>query len=64
VTWSFPIRVEPDDPREYLSTVVLGTHLDRLHPDRREPFVDAVLAELDEPVVEYIRLNILGRRPS
>jgi trans-aconitate 2-methyltransferase len=63
-TWSFPVRVEPEDPREYLATVVLGTHLDRLDPDRREPFVDAVLAELDEPVVEYIRLNILARRPS
>jgi trans-aconitate 2-methyltransferase len=63
-TWSFPVRVEPDEPREYFATVVLGTHLDRLEPDRREPFVDAVLAELDEPVVEYIRLNILARRPS
>ena len=28
----------------------------------REPFIDAVLAELDEPVVEYVRLNILARR--
>jgi trans-aconitate 2-methyltransferase len=63
-TWSFPVRVEPEDPREYLATVVLGTHLDRLDADRREPFVDAVLAELDEPVVEYIRLNILARSPS
>jgi trans-aconitate 2-methyltransferase len=63
-TWSLPVRVEPEDPREYLATVVLGTHLDRLAPERREAFVDAVLAELDEPVVEYIRLNILARRPS
>jgi trans-aconitate 2-methyltransferase len=63
-TWSFPVRVEPDDPREYLSTIVLGSHLERLQPDRHEPFADAVLAELDEPVVEYVRLNILARRPS
>jgi hypothetical protein len=56
--------VEPDDPREYLGTVVLGSHIDRLADDLREPFVDAVLAELDEPVVEYVRLNILARRPS
>jgi trans-aconitate 2-methyltransferase len=63
-TWSFPVRVEPEDPREYLATVVLGSHLERLADDRREPFVDAVLAELDEPVVEYVRLNILARRPS
>jgi trans-aconitate 2-methyltransferase len=63
-TWSHDVRVEPDDPREYLGTVALGSHLDRLEPELREPFVDAVIAELDEPVVEYTRLNILARRAS
>jgi trans-aconitate 2-methyltransferase len=63
-TWSTSVRVEPDDPREYFGTVALGSHLERLPADRREPFVDAVLAELDEPVVEYVRLNILARRAS
>ena len=29
-----------------------------------EPFVDAVLAELEEPVVDYVRLNMLARRAS
>jgi trans-aconitate 2-methyltransferase len=63
-TWSFPVRVEPDDLREYLATIVLGSHLERLDEERRDPFVDAVLAELDEPVVDYMRLNILARTPS
>jgi len=63
-TWSHDVRVEPDDPREYLGTVALGSHLERLEPALREPFVDAVIAELDEPVVDYVRLNILARRPS
>jgi trans-aconitate 2-methyltransferase len=63
-TWSFPVRVEPDEPREYLGTVALGSHLERLDPGRRDAFIDAVIAELDEPVVEYVRLNILARRPS
>ena len=63
-TWSHDVRVEPDDPREYLGTVALGSHLERLEPDLREPFVDAVVAELDEPVVDYRRLNILARAPS
>jgi trans-aconitate 2-methyltransferase len=63
-TWSFPVRVEPDDPHEYLGTVALGSHIERLEADLRDPFVDAVLAELPEPVVEYVRLNILARRPS
>jgi trans-aconitate 2-methyltransferase len=61
-TWSHHVRVEPDDPREYLGTVALGSHTDRLAPELREPFLDAVLAELDEPVVDYVRLNILARR--
>jgi len=63
-TWSHDVRIEPDDPREYLGTVALGSHLERLEPELREPFVDAVIAELDEPVVDYVRLNILARRPS
>ena len=63
-TWSFPVLVTPEDPREYFGTVMLGSHLERLDPGDRDAFVEAVLAELDEPVVEYVRLNILARRPS
>jgi len=62
-TWAHDVRVVPDEPREYLGTVALGSHTDRLAPELREPFIDAVLAELDEPVVDYVRLNILARRP-
>ena len=42
----------------------LGEHLERLEPGLRGAFVAAVIAELDEPVVEYVRLNILARSPS
>jgi trans-aconitate 2-methyltransferase len=63
-TWSHQVRVEPDDPREYLGTVALGSHIERLQPELREPFIDAVIEELPEPVVEYTRLNILARRRS
>jgi trans-aconitate 2-methyltransferase len=63
-TWSFPVRVEPEDPHEYFATVILGSHLERLDPGLRDAFVDAVITELEEPVVEYVRLNILARRPS
>jgi hypothetical protein len=58
------VRVAPDDPREYLGTVALGSHLERLEPALRGPFVDAVIAELDEPVADYVRLNILARKPA
>ena len=66
-TWSHDVRVEPDDPREYLGTVALGSHLERLErlsPELRDAFVEAVIAELDEPVVDYVRLNMLARRAS
>jgi trans-aconitate 2-methyltransferase len=62
-TWAFPVRVEPEDPHEYLGTVALGSHLERLAPALRGPFVDAVIAELEEPVAHYVRLNILARSP-
>jgi trans-aconitate 2-methyltransferase len=63
-TWPQHVPVTPEDPREYVATVMLGSHLERLDPGDRDAFVDAVLGELDEPVVEYVRLNILARRPS
>jgi trans-aconitate 2-methyltransferase len=54
-----PAPREPEQPREFLSTIVLGPHVQRLPPALREPFMDEVMAELGEPVVvDYIRLNI------
>jgi len=58
-----PTRFEPGEPFEaYLRTVVLGAHLERLPPDEREPFVRDVVARIQEPVIDYVRLNILARR--
>jgi trans-aconitate 2-methyltransferase len=58
-----PTRFAPGEPFEaYLRTVVLGAHLERLPPDEREPFVRDVVARLPEPVIDYVRLNILARR--
>jgi trans-aconitate 2-methyltransferase len=57
-------RFEPGEPfREYLRTVVLGAHLERLATDdEREAFVDAVAAALPAPEIGYVRLNILATR--
>jgi trans-aconitate 2-methyltransferase len=61
-TWSQQWPVAPEDPHEFLSTVVLGAHLDRLPEPDRDAYVDAVIAELDQPVVvDYVRLNMLAR---
>lgn len=58
-TWLEPRPVTPDDPREWLRTIILGSHLERLPAGAREPYVDAVLARLPPPVeIDYVRLNV------
>jgi trans-aconitate 2-methyltransferase len=62
-TWLQPWPVEPEDPRAFFATAILGAHLDRLPDADREPFIDAVMAEVGEPAVAgYVRLNLLARR--
>ena len=39
--------------------MILGSHLERLPEDDREPFVDAVLEHGSH--ANYVRLNILAR---
>jgi trans-aconitate 2-methyltransferase len=57
--WLTPAPKEPEHPREFLSTIVLGPHSQQLPEALREPFMDDVMAELGEPViVDYVRLNI------
>jgi trans-aconitate 2-methyltransferase len=57
--WLAERPVTPDDPREFLRTIVLGAHLDRLPADLHDPFLDEVLARLGErPTIDYVRLNI------
>jgi trans-aconitate 2-methyltransferase len=57
--WLTPAPREPEHPREFLSTIVLGPHVQQLPEDLRERFMDDVLDLLGEPVVvDYVRLNI------
>jgi trans-aconitate 2-methyltransferase len=51
----------PADIRSFMATVSLGTHLDRLPAELRDPFIDAVVEELGpNPVQDYVRLNIVA----
>ena len=57
--WLAEAPREPEHPREFLQTIVLGPHVQQLPEELRETFMDDVLAELGEPVVvDYVRLNI------
>ena len=49
---------DPDVLEEYLATVVLGSHLDRLPEDEHESFVREVRQALPAPEVDYVRLEI------
>ena len=58
-TWRTEWPVDVEEPRAYFATVMLGSHLERLPQERRDEYVDAVLAELPHPIrVGYVRLNI------
>jgi trans-aconitate 2-methyltransferase len=57
--WLQDAPQRPEHAREFLSTIVLGPHVQQLPEQLREPFMDEVMAELGEPVVvDYVRLNI------
>jgi trans-aconitate 2-methyltransferase len=52
----------PQPLREFLQTVSLGSHLQRLPRELHDPFLDAVVAELGpDPVHDYVRLNLVAR---
>jgi trans-aconitate 2-methyltransferase len=57
--WLQPNPIVPDDPLDYLTTIVLKEHLNRIGPERRAAFATRVLTLLPNPVtVDYVRLNI------
>jgi trans-aconitate 2-methyltransferase len=64
-TWlsDAPTRFEPGTPFEaFLETVCLRAHVATLAPEARDPFVKAVADRMPEPVLDYVRLNIVARR--
>lgn len=63
--WTNPEPTSFDDRAEladFLSTVILREHLAGLAPGERRPFVEQVVDTMPDPVVDYVRLNIVARR--
>jgi trans-aconitate 2-methyltransferase len=57
--WLEPKPFQPPDPVAFTSTVTLGPLLAQLPEEKHLPFVEAVLAEAEQPLVlDYVRLNI------
>jgi trans-aconitate 2-methyltransferase len=60
--WLSRVDVDPGDRAGYLRSICLGSFLARLPEDLREPFLDAALERLSDPLtLHYVRLNILAR---
>ena len=60
-----PRPVVPEYTEEYLRTVCLGHHVERLPEELRAPYVHAVAAQCGDRVeLDYVRLNIDARRPA
>jgi len=63
VCWLEERPVTPEDPVDYLETIILRDHLGQLPAELERPFVDDVVGLMPLPVViDYIRLNIDARR--
>jgi trans-aconitate 2-methyltransferase len=62
-TWLAERPTTLTDGREFVSAVCLVRHLDRIPGQRRDAFVDELLARYGEPVVlDYVRLNMTATR--
>jgi trans-aconitate 2-methyltransferase len=59
--WLEAWPMTPREPRDYIRTVCLGHHLQRLPDELRSQYVDSV-AERMPPQIDYVRLNISARR--
>ena len=62
-TWLQDRPTPIDGGRQFVETVILARHFDPLPGELREPFLDAVMAQLSEPLVlDYVRLNMTAVR--
>ncbi len=63
--WLQEWPVEPDEPEEFIRTVCLGHHLERLPEGLRPLYVERVWERVPKPLtLDYVRLNIDARRPE
>jgi trans-aconitate 2-methyltransferase len=63
--WLQEWPVEPDEPEEFIRTVCMGHHLERMPEDLRPLYVERVWERVPKPfTLDYVRLNIDARRPA
>ncbi len=57
-----PTPIEADQLETYLRTVCLRSQIAELPEAEHPAFLQAVIEAMEEPVIDYVRLNILARR--
>jgi trans-aconitate 2-methyltransferase len=63
--WLEDRPVVPPEPQDFIRTVCLGHHLERLPGELRDTLIGKVVESLESPLtLEYVRLNISARRPA
>jgi len=64
-TWLEDWPVVPDEPDEFIRTVCLGHHLERLPEELRPLLVERMVERAPSPLtLDYVRLNMDARRPE
>lgn len=58
-----PLHLTRESLPSYLATVMLGKHLAGMSRNDGEALVTAVAAAMDEPVIDYVRLEFEATRP-
>jgi trans-aconitate 2-methyltransferase len=62
--WLEERTVVPPEPRDYVRSVGLSSHLPHLPEPLHDEFVDTVLGSMLRPLtLEYVRLNLSARKP-
>ncbi len=57
-----PVELAAEDLEPYLRTIILSGEVARRSEEDADELVHAVATELGEPLIDYVRLNILARR--
>ncbi|WOP18888.1 methyltransferase [Raineyella sp. LH-20] len=58
-----PLVLDEATLRPFLATIILGEVLRGMPEEDRDAYVDAVARAMDEPVIDYVRLEFEARRP-
>jgi len=59
-----PTPIPAEELEAFMQTVCLGGIVDDMAPDERARFVHEVASRMPEPVIDYVRLNIVARRAA